>query len=141
MLGPLNKALSRRQLMRSTALLVGAGLLSACATRTREPIMRFIYPDQQGARIQDNPVPVRVDVRNFTLLTDSGYRFADPGARVVFFIDTPADAVADGQAIPDDPKKFVPANVPPFNAQRIKLDPGVHTITAVMMDGKGNKLP
>jgi hypothetical protein len=60
---------------------------------------------------------------------------------VVFFIDTPANAVNDGQPIPNDPQKFVPASVPPFNAQTIELQPGVRTITAVMVDAQGNKLP
>jgi hypothetical protein len=31
--------------------------------------------------------------------------------------------------------------VPPFNAQTIELQPGVRTITAVMVDAQGNKLP
>jgi hypothetical protein len=102
--------------------------------------MRFVFPDRQGVRIQENPVPIQVDVRNFPLFTESRYRSTQPGAKVVFFIDTPADAVADGQPIPSDPAKFVPSSVPPFNAQTIELQPGVRTITAVMVDAQGNKL-
>lgn len=132
---------NRRQALRGTVLLMSAGLISACTAGTREPAMRFAYPDEQGARIQDNPVPFRVAVRNFPLFTESRYRSTEPGAKVVFFIDTPADAVADGQPIPNDPAKFVPASAPPFDAQAIELQPGVRTITAVMVDAQGNKLP
>jgi hypothetical protein len=133
--------INRRQFVRSAALLAGAGMLAACTANNRQPSMQFIYPDQQGARIQDNPVPIRVNVRNFPQFSESTYGNRQQGARVVFFIDTPANAVNDGQPIPNDPQKFVPASVPPFNAQTIALQPGVRTITAVMVDAQGNKLP
>jgi hypothetical protein len=139
--GKVIHVMNRRQALRSVALLMGAGLLSACAANNRQPVMQFVYPDRQGVRVQDNPVLVTMRVQNFPQFTDSAYRNLQQNARLVFFIDTPADAVADGQPIPDDPQRFVPATQPPYYSQAIALQPGVRTITAVMVDAQGNKLP
>jgi hypothetical protein len=138
-----NPARTRRQVLRGALLLAGASVLSACAapSQNRTPVMQFIYPDRQGARVQHNPVNIRVQVRDFPPLTESLYRDRETQARVVFFIDTPADAVADGQPIPNDPLKFVPATQPPYTEQAIQMTPGIRTITAVMVDRNGNKLP
>lgn len=134
---------SRRGFMRALSVSAGVialGTLSACAASSREPSLRIVYPEQ-GARVPVTPVPISVDVRNFRLVNPGLAPRANEGL-VHFFIDVPADSIADGQAIPlNQLDKYAAAGPGNLRSRVIPLQPGVHTITAVMADSAGNKLP
>jgi hypothetical protein len=134
------KTFSRRRFLGTITLaFTGTGVLAACAPASREPNMRFVYPEP-GARVPMGDVAVQVRVRNFNLVRGNTSPRAREG-HLHFFINTPADEIADGQVIPlDQPDKFVHAGAPPFNTRTISLPPGVHTLTAVMGDSAHLKL-
>jgi len=130
---------SRREFLRFAAGVgATAGLMAACSAPSREPRMTWVYPTE-GTRVPDSDVPLQVAVRNFSLVR-AGAPQANQG-HLHFFIDVPADSIADGQLIPtDQADKYVHAGAPPFNTRTVALTPGVHTVTAVMGDGAHNKL-
>jgi hypothetical protein len=130
---------SRREFLRFAAGFgATAGLMAACSAPSREPRMTWVYPTE-GTRVPDRDVPLQVAVRNFSLLRAGAPRPNE--GHLHFFIDVPADSIADGQLIPtDQADKYVHAGAPPFNTRTVALTPGVHTVTAVMGDGAHNKL-
>lgn len=134
------KTISRRRFLGTATLTITSmGALAACAPATREPVMHFVYPEQ-GARVPEGNVALDVLVRNFNLVRGNTSPRAGEG-HLHFFINTPADEIADGQVIPlDQPEKYVHAGTPPFNTRTVNLPPGVHTITAVMADSAHLKL-
>jgi hypothetical protein len=84
-----------------------------------------------GAEVQGPKVRFEVEVTNFTLV-DAGTPLAPGEGHLHFFIDTPPDAVPEGQLIPlDSAAKYVHAGKPPYTSRELELAPGEHTIWVV----------
>lgn len=94
------------------------------------PAMRILSP-QDGAEVVGPTVTFEVEVSGLTLV-DAGTPLAEGEGHLHFFIDTPPDAVPEGQLIPlDSTTKYVHAGKAPYTSRALTLAPGEHTIWVV----------
>jgi hypothetical protein len=99
------------------------------AAAAPSPTIRVISPAEGSA--VTSPVKVQVAVDGFGLVAATT-PVAEGSGHLHFFIDTPPEAVPEGQMIPlDSATKYVHAGKEPFTERDLTLAPGEHTIWIV----------
>lgn len=98
-------------------------------TAAATPTLRVIAPAEGS--VVTSPVKVQVAVDGFGLVAATT-PIAEGSGHLHFFIDTPPDAVPEGQMIPlDSATKYVHAGKEPFTERELTLAPGEHVIWVV----------
>ncbi len=93
------------------------------------PTLRILAP-AEGSTVT-SPVKVQVAVDGFGLVAATT-PIAEGAGHLHFFIDTPPDAVPEGQMIPlDSATKYIHAGKEPLTERELTLSPGEHVIWVV----------
>ena len=128
------KSIERRTFIKGSLLVMGfiaGGSLVSCAPAAAPAASLKIMSPAANAKVTGPKVKVEAEVTGLTLV-DANITPKDGEGHLHFFVDTPASAIAVGQAIPaDQPAKFVHLGKTPYNARELDLAKGQHTITVV----------